>query len=401
MPTPTSNRIAIQRKGARRKVIEIVWLTLGIPAAVAAFTVVYESAALAVPRPPTRTFSSSRIALFQSSSKKEDSDDLLSLLDESILLYSLLDNKNNNKSETDDATDIGSLRKREIISLIEQVALSLPTSTTNDDNSGDDDETSDIAEIGGKLDDTILRGYQSTFSKEEADAWIQNVQNLSAEYEKRLQRTEDLTIVLKQTLPKNKREKGTKVEQLSDRLDQMKTLIDPVGLIKSSAVVGKPSTTPNEETSSIRSSSQTQLPAEAKAYQNKTPAVSSSSEALMAPPNTALVDGNTVSTILVEKKVFQTFASLSSQQSDVQDDENVNASSAGVIAALLAAAIGTLVSLLLANSSSAGLLWPGIATLSNFFSWFHIYCATLFFLQEHSFLLLLPIYHCSQSLLNR
>jgi hypothetical protein len=359
MPTPTSNRIAIQRKGAQRKVIVIGWLTLGIPAAAAAFTVVYESAALAVPRRPTKTFSSSRIALFQSSSKKEDSDDLLSLLDESILLYSLLVNKNNNTSATDDATDIGSLRKREIITLIEQVALSLPTSTTNDDNSVEYDETRKIAEIGGKLDETILSGYQSTFSKEEEDAWIQNVQTLSAEYETRLQRTEDLTVVLKQIPPKNKREEVTMVEQLSDRLDQMKTLIDPVGLIKSSAVVGKPRTTPNGEASSKRSSSQTQFPAEAKAYQNKTPAVSSNSEALMAPPNTAILDGNTVSTSLVEKKVFQTFASLSSQQSDVQDDENVNTGSAGVIAALLAAAIGTFVSLFARKFVECGIAMAG------------------------------------------
>jgi hypothetical protein len=196
-------------------------------------------------------------------------DNLSVLLDEAVTLYSKVGSKK------DDANDIAGLRKRELIWLVEDVALAMTMRQSEETIVGNENtihnerdeagiistiETLSIGQLSYLLDACILQGYQSTFTEQELDEWVQKVEYLSLELERRLlaggTSSGASQAVLKEAAPiddKEEEKSGGSVKELATRLEQYRILIATPDLDEDATTINAPSKSPTTETISKES----------------------------------------------------------------------------------------------------------------------------------------------------
>ena len=158
----------------------------------------------------------------------KNSDELLSLMDEAVSLYSRL-----NLSIDDVNDDIVSLRKREVVELVENTIGSL---TSGSIQSSEEDsglvvvdgvvDAAAVAQLSKRLDKAILIDYQPTFTNEEYDEWIKNIEIISSELDNKLKGVKITSMPQLSAAPPTKRSSES-IHGLRVRLDQLKTLISP------------------------------------------------------------------------------------------------------------------------------------------------------------------------------
>ena len=151
-----------------------------------------------------------------------DSGDPLSLMDETVSLYLILSNADN---ESDD--DIVSLRKREIVELVENTIEELSNVGSSTAIDSREKAVDGVAELGRKLDEIILINYQSTFSSEEYDDWVKKVEMFSRELDEKLKDLDSAMPLLPTPISEAQ---SRRFEGLRVRLNQLKILIPPVRL---------------------------------------------------------------------------------------------------------------------------------------------------------------------------
>ena len=146
-------------------------------------------------------------------------DELLTLMDESVCLHARLSlHPQNDEIQK----DIIALRQKELVSLIEDAAMTMKYVEFDEKNN-----RGSVGELSKKLDEAILMGYQSTFTEEEFDNWVSQVEFLSNQYQQML----DVRCAGGGEITPFGIENGRKlwtVDELQVRFEQMRTLISPV-----------------------------------------------------------------------------------------------------------------------------------------------------------------------------
>ena len=188
---------------AQRKTERVCWILLYLAFTAAGFTFTRKPSC----RQSTRT---SHLAT-------SDSGDLLSLMDEAVSLYLLLSNTDN-----ESVGDIVSLRKREIVELVENTIEELSDVGSSTAIDSREKAVYGVAELGRQLDETILINYQSTFSSTEYEDWIKKVEMISVELEEKLKALDSTLPLLPAPISEDK---SGRVEGLRVRLNQLKILV--------------------------------------------------------------------------------------------------------------------------------------------------------------------------------
>eukprot|EP00536_Pseudo-nitzschia_multiseries_P018788 jgi/Psemu1/57348/gm1.57348_g len=171
-----------------------------------------------------------------------DSDDEtishLQLLDESVLLYSMVAQQNSFENNN---KEIETLRKNELTLLIEDVVFNERglTELKEDDGSTEiietEKEPETLDEISRALDQQIFLGYQSEFTEEALEQWVGQIDIL---YEKLQSQaaalppsssTTDTSTTKATTDTATAATTTTPFDRLRSRLESMRTLIDPAG----------------------------------------------------------------------------------------------------------------------------------------------------------------------------
>ena len=162
---------------------------------------------------------------------EEEHDDKLSpeeLIDEAVLLYSIVSQRTGFDDNTEADNDILKLRGGELTRLIEDSVFDARGivrggAAMEDDKPTKEPET--LSEISQALDDQILLGYETTFTEEELEKWIEGIDALQQKLQSMLAALppgSDITTEAKAPQP------PTPLDQLYVRLGTMRTLIDPV-----------------------------------------------------------------------------------------------------------------------------------------------------------------------------
>ncbi|KAG7338164.1 hypothetical protein IV203_026032 [Nitzschia inconspicua] len=202
------------------------------------------------------------------SSSKEDATITTAawMLDDMVLLYSSAARQ----SRKDDDKMISSYRQQEMTMLIEDIVLlqSRQDQPGEDDNDNDHDITvpelqkttpsrdedpatsllEPLVAISQALDETILGSYNSEFSMDEMDRWVQQIASLNRELETQIQRTlpppstatlskreaaaievAAVPVEEEDTIAPKHRQQCLTMEEIRSRLENLRILIDPTG----------------------------------------------------------------------------------------------------------------------------------------------------------------------------
>jgi hypothetical protein len=178
-----------------------------------------------------------------------DDEDFLALMDESVLLYSKVQHLSLSTDKEIDR-DLQKLREAEVTALVEDIVYA----QIKDDDDDDDDKqpaTTTLYELGQKLDQAMLNGYQSTFTQEELDEWVHYIQSLYSNFESKLAAAASsdasepaTTTAMTTTSP---------LESLQTRLEQLRTLIAPTSLSSGKPLLSSLPLQPNSDSSSKQS----------------------------------------------------------------------------------------------------------------------------------------------------
>jgi hypothetical protein len=176
------------------------------------------------------------ISTTQLSLSSDNEDDHQLLLDESVLLYSQV-LRQQDIGDTEVENDIEILRKNELTTLVEDVVFDAAAGM-GDNNAAEttvelEEEEETLMYVSQSLDHQILLGYQSTFTEDEFDRWVQGIDSLYMKIQTQLAALPSASSLLTEattaTTNNANMKKTTTLAQLHVRLESMRTLIDPVG----------------------------------------------------------------------------------------------------------------------------------------------------------------------------
>ena len=166
---------------------------------------------------------------------EEEEKSLEDLMDEAVLLYSVTSRRERFNDNTEAERDILKLRGNELSAVIEDAVFNacgverdeVATTVNNMGETPTEPET--LFEISQALDKQILLGYEATFNEAELEIWIAGIETLQQKLETQLKAlppgSDWATENPEATAPKP----PTPLEKIHDRLETMRTLIDPEG----------------------------------------------------------------------------------------------------------------------------------------------------------------------------
>ncbi len=162
---------------------------------------------------------------------EEEQEDKLSpeeLIDEAVLLFSIVSQRTSFDDNTEADNDILKLRGGELSRLIEDAVFDARGVVRGGAAMEDDEPTKEpetLSEISQALDNQILLGYEATFTEKELEKWIEGIDALQQNLQSMLASLPPGSdITMEGTAP----QAPTPLDQLYDRLETMRTLIDPV-----------------------------------------------------------------------------------------------------------------------------------------------------------------------------
>jgi len=195
--------------------------------------------------------------------KEEENDSYEKLMDEVVLLYSVVSQRTKFDDNTEAQHDILKLRENELTSLIEDAVFDtrgilrdglaieepIPTSIVKEKT-----EPETIEEISQAMDDQIILGYEATFTEEELDKWIGGIDTLQQKLQSQLAAlppasdasTETLAAAAIAAAP------PTPLDRMHVRLELMRTLIDPEGRDRLRLPLARPTIVPKPNVESKR-----------------------------------------------------------------------------------------------------------------------------------------------------
>ena len=157
------------------------------------------------------------------------------LMDEAVLLYSIVSRRTIFTDNTEAETDILKLRGEELSLLIKDSVFDakgiVRDEVAIEENIVEETrkEPETLHEISQALDDQILLGYQATFNDEELEEWIRGIGSLQQKLQSQLTvltpGSDWTTETLEAAAPKS----PTPLDKMHVRLETMRTLINPVG----------------------------------------------------------------------------------------------------------------------------------------------------------------------------
>jgi hypothetical protein len=203
------------------------------------------------------------VALESAEEQAEENDSFEKLMDEAVLLYSVVSQRTKFDDNTEAQHDILKLRGNELTSLIEDavfdtrgilrdgLAIEEPIITSI---VKEKIEPETIEEISQALDDQIILGYEATFTEEELEKWIGGIDALQQKLQSQLAAlppasdasTETLAIAAIAAAP------PTPLDRMHVRLELMRTLIDPEGRDRLRLPLARPTTVPKQNVESRR-----------------------------------------------------------------------------------------------------------------------------------------------------
>jgi hypothetical protein len=188
-----------------------------------------------------------------------ENDSFEQLMDEAVLLYSVVSQRTKFDDNTEAQHDILNLRENELTSLIEDAVFDargilhdgLPIEesiSTNIVKEKTEPETVD--EISQALDDQIILGYEATFTEEELVEWIGGINTLREKLESQLAALPPASDASTETAPAAAAAPPTPFDRMHVRLESMRTLIDPVGRNRLRLPLARPIVVPKQNVQS-------------------------------------------------------------------------------------------------------------------------------------------------------
>ena len=195
--------------------------------------------------------------------EEEENDSFEKLMDEVVLLYSVVSQRTKFDDNTEAQHDILKLRENELTSLIEDAVFDtrgilrdglaieepIPTSIVKEKT-----EPETIEEISQALDDQIILGYEATFTEEELEKWIGGIDNLQQKLQSQLAALPPASDVSTETLAAAAIAAAppTPLDRMHVRLELMRTLIDPEGRDRLRLPLARPTIVPKPNVESKR-----------------------------------------------------------------------------------------------------------------------------------------------------
>ncbi len=157
------------------------------------------------------------------------------LMDEAVLLYSVTSRRDRFDDTTQAERDILKLRGDELSKVIEDAVFDargvvrdgLTIIENNADETPTEPET--LSQISQALDEQILLGYEATFTEDELEKWIAGIESLQQKLEIQLKALPPGSDWVTEIPEAPKPKPPTPLEKIHDRLETMRTLIDPEG----------------------------------------------------------------------------------------------------------------------------------------------------------------------------
>lgn len=154
------------------------------------------------------------------------------LMDEAVLLYSVTSRRERFDDNTEGERDILKLRGDELSKVVEDAVFDA-SGVLRDEVVMIENETpaepETLSQISQALDRQILMGYEVTFTERELETWISGIEILQQKLETQLKALPPGSDWAAETPEEPEPKPPTSLENIYDRLETMRTLIDPEG----------------------------------------------------------------------------------------------------------------------------------------------------------------------------
>ena len=193
--------------------------------------------------PQTSTFKLSATSRVVEEGEKSFED----LMDEAVLLYSVTSRRERFNDNTEGERDILKLRGDELSKVIEDAVFDA-SGVLREENAVTENEVpaepETLFQISQALDQQILMGYEVTFTEDELEKWISGIELLQQKLETQLKALPPGSDWAAETPEVTEPKPPTSLEKFNDRLETMRTLIDPEGRDRLRPPLAKVSTIP-------------------------------------------------------------------------------------------------------------------------------------------------------------
>lgn len=152
------------------------------------------------------------------------------LMDDAILLYSKVE-----YLPPDMSKDLIELRRNDVVALVEDIVFA-QNKIVDSQHEEREPYKSPLLLLSQEIDETILEGYKSTFTKQELEDWVERIESLQIQLETLLEGTnqspkELLRQIYSSTISTSP---ATTLKSLESRLEQLRNVIYPIGHLYSS-----------------------------------------------------------------------------------------------------------------------------------------------------------------------
>lgn len=158
-------------------------------------------------------------------------EELATLLDDAILLYSVVGYRPQSSDESV-SDEVKQLRKTEVVSLVEDMVLASSSSSVTtilQESKELSSQTKEraiedmsLVELSQLLDRAIMIGYQSTYTQEELDAWTQRIEKIQVVFDAKM--AQQTTSTKPYAAPEAEKT-GPTISDFETRLGQLQTVI--------------------------------------------------------------------------------------------------------------------------------------------------------------------------------